>query len=308
MFCLVCCTVTMLNTERLRVLCTVAEFGSLAAAAAVLHITASGVSQQLRRLEMELGIAVLEREGRGVRLTDAGALLARRGQEILSGLERAESEVASLHGGVVGTLRLGAFVAASRTVLPQTVATLRERYPQMEVILGEGESEVLIPRVLRRQVDLAVVDSWSTLPLRIPQDAGLSVLHRDIADLALPVDHPLAHRDVVGLGDLDGVTWAAWSEGTEFHSWLIQSLRAHGVEPRIDFRVGDFQTHVEFVARGLACALIPRLAHVPASGNVRIVPTEPQLYRDVYALYRRDNDRPTVRAGVAALREAFSQN
>lgn len=297
----------MLNVERLRTLCMVAELGSLAAAAAALHMTPSGVSQQLSRLEKELGITVLERQGRGVRLTDAGTLLAHRGHDVLSRLERAESEVASLHGDVVGALRLGAFVSASRTVLPRTVATLRDRYTQLDITLTEGEAEVIIPRVLRRQVDLAVVDNWSTLPMEFPRDVKTEFLHQDVADLALPADHPLAERAVVRLAELSGVTWAAWNEGTEFHDWVAQSLRAHGVEPRIDFRVADFATHLEFVRRGLAAALIPRLAGLATPDDVRIVATEPVLSREVLALYRSDNDRPTVRAGLAALRDAFAE-
>ncbi|WP_200174748.1 LysR family transcriptional regulator [Tomitella cavernea] len=295
----------MLNVERLRALCSVADLGSLAAAADALHVSASGVSQQLGRLEKELGVAVVERQGRGVRLTDAGALLARRGHRILSLLERAESEVASMHGDVVGALRLGAFVSASRTVLPRAVAALQARHPHLEVTLAEGEAEWLIPHVLRRQLDLAVVDSWSTLPLEIPQDVSIHFLHRDVADLALPVDHPLAERTVVHLADLSGVPWAAWSEGTGFHDWLVQSLRGQGVEPRIDYRVAEFATHLEFVARGLAAALIPRLAQLPTPEGVRVVQTEPELYREVFALSRRDNDRPTVRAGITALQDAF---
>src|SRR5699024_8522954 len=137
----------MLQPERLRALCSVADLGSLAAAADALHLTPSGVSQQIARLEKTLGVAVIERQGRGVRLTDAGTLLARRGHEILSMLDRAESEVASLHGEVVGGLRLGAFVSASRTVMPQTVAALRERHPHLEVMLTEGEAEDMMPRV-----------------------------------------------------------------------------------------------------------------------------------------------------------------
>lgn len=297
----------MLNVERLRALCALAEHGSVAAAADALHMTPSGVSQQLGKLEREAGARLLEREGRGVRLTDAGRLLARRGQEILSLLARAESEVAALHGDVVGTLRLGAFVSASRAALPEAITRLRAEHPQLDVTLAEGEAEELIPQVLRRAMDVAVVDSWSTLPLRIPSDTVFTRLHRDVADVALPADHPLARLDTVPLAKLDGLAWAAWNEGTEFHDWLVQTLRANGVEPRIDFKVPEFGTHLEFVRRGLAAALIPRLAGVETPPGVRILRTTPVLHRDVLALYRADNDRPTVRAGVEALREVFAE-
>lgn len=296
----------MLNVERLRALCAVADHGSIAAAADALLVTPSGISQQLGKLEREAGVALLEREGRGVRLTDAGALLARRGHEVLSLLARAESEVAALHGDVVGALRLGAFVSASRVALPEAITRLRTEHPHLAVTLAEGEAEALIPQVMRRAMDVAVVDSWSTLPLHIPPDAMFTVLHRDIADVALPADHPLARLERVPLAKLDGLAWAAWNEGTGFHDWLVQTLRVNGVDPRIDFKVAEFATHLEFVDRGLAAALIPRLAQVSTPPGVRIVRTTPTLHRDVMALWRADNDRPTVQAGVAALREVFA--
>ncbi|WP_024795329.1 LysR family transcriptional regulator [Tomitella biformata] len=296
----------MLNIERVRALCALADHGSIAAVADALGVTPSGVSQQLAKLEKEVGTALIEREGRGVRLTDAGRLLARRGHEIISLLARAESEVAALHGDVVGALRLGAFVSASRAALPEAVTRLRAAHPHLAVTLAEGESETLIPQVMRRAMDVAVVDSWSTLPLHIPPDAVFTMLHRDIADVALPADHPLAQRECIPLAELDGLGWAAWNEGTDFHDWLVQTLRANGVDPRIDFKVAEFATHLEFVDRGLAAALIPRLAQVATPPGVRIVRTTPILYRDVLALSRADNDRPTVRAGVTALRSVFA--
>ncbi len=278
----------------------------MAAAADELRVTPSGVSQQLGKLEREVGAALLEPEGRGVRLTDAGALLARRGQEILSLLARAESEVASLQGDVVGALRLGAFVSASRVALPEAITRLRSDHPHLDVTLEEGEAEALIPKVMRRAMDVAVVDSWSTLPLQIPPAAVFTTLHRDTADLALPIDHPLAQFDAVPLAKLDGLSWAAWNEGTGFHDWLVQTLRANGVDPRIDYKVAEFASHLEFVDRGLAAALIPRLARAATPPGVRIVPTVPALHRDVLALSRADNERPTVRAGVSTLRAVFA--
>lgn len=296
-----------MNVERLRALCGVADHGSVAAAADELGVTPSGVSQQLGKLEREMGAVLLERDGRGVRLTDAGALLARRGHEILSLMARAESEVASMRGEVVGGLRLGAFVSASRVALPDAITRLRTEHPNLQLTLAEGEAEALIPKVMRRAMDLAVVDSWSTLPLQIPSDAVFTTLHRDVADVALPADHPLAQRESVPLAELGGLSWAAWSDGTGFHQWLVQTLRANGVDPRVDYQVAEFATHLEFVDRGLAAALIPRLARIETPPGVRIVRTTPTLHRDVMALWRADNDRPTVRAGVSALRAVFAE-
>src|SRR5699024_11993805 len=114
--------------------------GSIAAAADALHVTASGVSQQLARLERETGAQLLARRGRGVRLTPAGELLARRGKDLLSAADRAVAELAGLEGRIAGRLRLGSFVAASRAGVPAVVAGMRGGQPRPEgTVPGGGD-------------------------------------------------------------------------------------------------------------------------------------------------------------------------
>ncbi|WP_447396586.1 LysR family transcriptional regulator, partial [Staphylococcus aureus] len=90
-----------------------------------LHVTPSGISQQLNKLEREVGVPLLEPQGRGVRLTEAGRILARRTAEVLSTLAQAEAEIASLQSEVTGRVRIGALVSPSRTVLPRAIAEIR---------------------------------------------------------------------------------------------------------------------------------------------------------------------------------------
>ncbi|CAG7589083.1 LysR family transcriptional regulator [Rhodococcus opacus] len=296
----------MLRVDRLRALCAVAEHGSIGAAARALHVTPSGVSQQLGKFEREVGVELLVPAGRGVQLTDAGRLLARRGQEVISLLAQAESEVVSLDRDVVGDLRIGSFSSAGRVVVPTAVATLRRRHPQLRVSFFAGETEDLIPAIVRRELDLAVVDSWVTMPLHLPEDAVHTLVHRDSADVALSRDHPLASRDHVDLDEIADMPWTTWKKGAVYHTWLVQTLRNRGVEPDIRYEVPEFAAQLEFVAHGLAAALVPRLARVWVPDNVAIVPVRPTLEREIYALRRADNDRPTVRAGIEALTEAFA--
>lgn len=102
--------------------------------------------------------------------------------------------------------------------------------------------------------------------------------------------------------------WATWHRDCAHHTWMIQTLREHGVEPDIRFEVPDFGAQLEFVARGLAAALVPRLARIWAPDGVALVPVRPTLHRQIYAVHRRDNARPNVRAGIAALQRAFERH
>ncbi|MGX7729560.1 LysR family transcriptional regulator [Rhodococcus sp. 2H158] len=296
----------MLNVERLRALCAVAEYGSISAAAQALHVTPSGVSQQLNKFEREVGVTLLVPSGRGVQLTDAGRLLARRGREVISLLAQAESEVVSLERDVVGDLRIGSFASASRVVAPAAIAALQRRHAGLRIGFVVGETEELVPAVVRRELDLAIVDSWVTMPFQLPEAAVCTLVHRDSADVALPIDHPLADREYVDLDEIADVPWTTWTKGAVFHTWLVQTLRKRGVEPQVRYEVPEFAAQLEFVAHGLAAALVPRLARVWVPETIAIVPVRPTLEREIYALRRRDNDRPAVRAGIAALSEAFA--
>lgn len=296
---------TVLNLERLRALHAVAENGSVAAAARTLHVTPSGISQQLNKLEREVGVALLVPQGRGVRLTEAGRVLARRTAEVLSVLAQAEAEIASLHSEVTGRLRLGALVSPSRTVLPKAVAEIKRAHPQLEITFTEGESEELLPALIRRDLDVVVVDSWSTLPIELPDGLSFTPVYDDVAVVAIPASHPLAENKVVALRELSDHAWASWTRGTDFHTFTVRVLRAQGFDPRIDYEVAEFPAQVEFVAQGLAVALIPRLARVIPPVGVRMRDTLPPLRRDIYVAWRTDSERPAVRAAIEALREQF---
>ncbi|MGE2735875.1 LysR family transcriptional regulator [Mycolicibacterium vaccae] len=295
----------MLGLDRLRALCAVADHGSIAAAARALHVTSSGVSQQLAKLEREVGVPLLIHAGRGVQLTPAGRLLATRGHEVMSLLVRAEAEVASLDDEVSGELRISAIVSAGRVVIPEVVAQLRALHPNLVVHFATDDTDDMLPALLRREVDLAVVDSWMTMPLVLPEEVQRTHIHREPADVALPADHPLAGADAVDLAAVADLPWSTWRRNESFHNWLVQTLHSRGVAPRFQYEVPEFAAQLEFVARGLAAALVPRLARVWVPDGVAVVPVHPVLERDIFAVRRRDNDRPSVRAGVDALARVF---
>ncbi|GAA3456490.1 LysR family transcriptional regulator [Dactylosporangium matsuzakiense] len=292
----------MLNLERLRVLHAVFTTGSVVGAARALHVTTSAVSQQMARLEREVGQRLLERQGRGVRLTEAGDLLARHAGDLLSHVERIESGIAGHRGAVAGALAVAAFATAARGLLPAVLRDLRSRYPDLSVALSEREPHEAIPALARGDLDIAVVQDWADDALRIPDDLAWRHLLDDVLDVALPADHPLAGRAAVAVRELAGEDWISWSAGQMCHDWLVRTLRIDGVPPRVAHTASEHSTQLALVAAGLGAAVIPRLGRDPVPPSVRFVPVDPAPIRRVLALWRRSaTGRPAVGAALDSL-------
>src|SRR5687768_7651594 len=138
----------MLNLDRLRALHAVSTHGSIIAAAETLNVTTSAVSQQLAKLELETGQQLLERHGRGVRLTDAAAALVSRTHRVLSLLEEAEAELEGADTAVAGQLTMAAFATAARGLAPLAIRGLLKQYPQLSVTFHEQEPHHSIPNLV----------------------------------------------------------------------------------------------------------------------------------------------------------------
>ena len=313
----------MLNLERLRTLDALARHGSVSGAADGLHVTTSAVSQQMTKLEREVGQQLLARNGRGVRLTDAGRLLADHAARILSQVELAQSDIEAQRGEVVGEVTLAAFPTAARGLFPATLTALRRDHPELKVRTTELEPEHGVRAVIRGDIDLAVVLDWSNKRLPVPGGLSKAGILDDAPDIAMPADHPLADRTEVDLEDFaDGNIgpiggdrtvedfadddWVSWPEGEFCYEWLMFTLRSKGIEPRIAHLAGEHHTQLALIAAGFGVCVAPRLgrgAEMP--DGVRLVPVRQKMRRHVHAVWRTDADRrPSIRASVEALIEA----
>ncbi|WP_055534203.1 LysR family transcriptional regulator, partial [Streptomyces alboniger] len=241
----------MLNLERLRTLDALARHGSVSGAAAGLHVTTSAVSQQMAKLEREVGQQLLAKNGRGVRLTDAGRLLADHAARILSQVELAQADLEEQRGKAVGELRVSAFPTAMRGLLPATLSALRADHPGLRVGCHELEPAPAVTAVVRGDIDLAVVLDWYNKPLPIPDVLAKAPLLDDPADVAMPAAHPLADRAEVDLEDFADDEWITWGEGEFCHEWLMFTLRDKGIEPRVAHRAEEHHTQLALVAAGL---------------------------------------------------------
>ncbi|GAX54619.1 MULTISPECIES: LysR family transcriptional regulator [Streptomyces] len=295
----------MLNLERLRTLDALARHGSVSGAAEGLHVTTSAVSQQMSKLEREVGQQLLAKNGRGVRLTDAGRLLAEHAARILSQVELAQSDLEAQRGQVVGELRLSAFPTAARGLFPTALAALRADHPGLRVRSSELEPEAGVAGVIRGDLDLAVVLDWYNKPMPLPDGLVKAPILDDPADVAMPVGHRLADRAEVDLGDFADDEWITWGEGEFCHEWLMFTLRSRGVEPHIGHRAAETHTQLGLVAAGLGVCIAPLLGRRPMPDGVVTVPLRQAVRRHVYVIWRADADRrPSIRAAVAALRAA----
>ncbi|MFF3305837.1 LysR substrate-binding domain-containing protein [Streptomyces sp. NPDC002952] len=295
----------MLNLERLRTLDALARHGSVSAAAEGLHVTTSAVSQQMSKLEREVGQQLLAKNGRGVRLTDAGRLLADHAARILSQVELAQADLEAQRGQVAGELRLSAFPTAARGLFPAALAALRAEHPGLRVRSSELEPEAGVAGVVRGDLDLAVVLDWYNKPMPLPDGLVKASVLDDPADVAIPAGHRFADRAEVDLCEFAEDEWITWGQGEFCHEWLMFTLRSKGVEPRIGHRAGETHTQLGLVAAGLGVCIAPLLGRHPVPRGVVLVPVKQRVRRHVYVVWRADADRrPSIRAAVEALRTA----
>ncbi|WP_432138988.1 MULTISPECIES: LysR family transcriptional regulator [unclassified Streptomyces] len=295
----------MLNLERLRTLDALARHGSVSGAAEGLHVTTSAVSQQLAKLEREVGQRLLAKNGRGVRLTDAGRLLAEHAARILSQVELAQSDLEAQRGQVVGELRLSAFPTAARGLFPLALATLRREHPALRLRSCELEPERGIAGVVRGDLDLAVVLDWYNKPMPLPDGLVKAPVLDDPAEVAMPAGHPLAGRAEVDLGEFAEDEWITWGEGEFCHEWLMFTLRSRGIEPIVGHRAAETHTQLGLVQAGLGVCIVPLLGRRPVPDGVVMVPLQQRVRRHVYVVWRADADRrPSIRAAVRALQDA----
>ena len=298
----------MLNLDRLRALHAVSAHGSIIAAAETLNVTTSAVSQQLAKLEAETGQTLLERHGRGVRLTDAAMALVSRTQRVLSLLEEAEAELDANDADVAGRITISAFATAARGLAPQAITALRKKYPLLSITFHEQEPHESIPKLVRRDVDLIVINDWENAPLALPEGLTKAPLFDDIADIALPPGHRYSGANSVKLSQLSGEEWIAWPGGSICHDFLLHTLRKNGHEPRITHTAAEYATQLALVAAGLGACILPRLGRGPVPAGVTVVPTEPALRRHVCAAWRTHATRKSaIRAAVEQLELAGKQ-
>ncbi|UYM07390.1 LysR family transcriptional regulator [Solicola gregarius] len=246
----------MLDVNRLRVLVAVAREGSVTAAAEALHYAQPSVSHHLARLEAEVGVPLVQRVGRGVRLTEAGRLLVERAEEILGRLDAAHAELDAYAGLRAGGVRLAAFPSALATLVPAAVARFAADHPDVRVELIEAEPPESVHGLRAGDIDLALVFEHDGDDADLRGTSAVTVLEEPMyAVTAADDDRPGDRGDLATYAD---DRWIAGCERCRRH--LLARSALAGFEPAIGFETDDYVAVQALVAAGIGVSTLPGLA------------------------------------------------
>ncbi|WP_296195332.1 LysR family transcriptional regulator [uncultured Microbacterium sp.] len=260
-----------LDASSLRIVKAIADTGSITAAAESLGYSQPAVSQHLKRLERRLGVAVIERAGRGIRLTEAGRVLARHAPAVEHALGAALEELAELRGLRAGHVRLVGFPSASPVLVPRLIQRLGEAHPGVTLSYVEAEPPEAVAAVREDRADIALTFSY-------PGDRddphgesarGLTVREAGRDELVLVTREGHAFAPGGDIGGLADETWIAGCPRCRGH--LLELCGRAGFDPRIAFETDNVVAVEGLVARGIGVATLPRMAvdSFPAVPGVR---------------------------------------
>ncbi|KGN37174.1 LysR family transcriptional regulator [Knoellia subterranea] len=290
-----------MDVRHLSLLRELSERGSVAAVAAATHRTGSAVSQQLRTAERELGIALVEPAGRGIRLTDAGRLLAAGALEVETALARVEARLDEFRGRPSGRVRIAGLTSATEFLVPPTLARLATE--GIEVELTDTDVSEADYAMLAADHDIVIGHSLLSAVPAGSESLVRTVLAREALDVALRADHPLAGREELGPRDVVDEPWVGVPPGYPFETVHQSIERVTGRPVRIVQHIRDNRVAEALVEGGAGLALLPRHTTRPREGVVLRPLRGVNARRWIVAMSRPDRaERAVVRRTVAALR------
>jgi DNA-binding transcriptional LysR family regulator len=256
--------------RRLQVLEQAEACGSFSAAAGVLGITQSAVSQHVAALERAVDLPLFERGTRPVQLTEAGVALVRHTRAVLARLEGAQQELDEIAGRRQGRLRLGSFPTALATFVPAALARFTRDVPNVTLTVVDDHLQRLLPRLDEGELDLAIVYDHEALPDVASRDLHRVHLYDDVFKVVLPRGHRLARRRSVAIVDLAEQTWVGGSRSSAWFQIVRHTCRAAGFEPRVSLVSDDYVAIQAFAEAGLGVTVVPGLAVARSTARVAV--------------------------------------
>jgi DNA-binding transcriptional LysR family regulator len=278
-----------MELRQLEYLVAVAEDASFTRAAERLHVAQPGVSAQVRKLERELGQELLDRSGRAVRLTAAGAAVLPYARSALAAVAGATLAVDELTGLVRGRIAVGTVGSISSFDIADLLAGFHREHPTVDITLWEAGSDRLLEALRAGSVDVAFVSPGGAGP-----PAGVATL--------VVADEPLVvaggDEEAVALGALRDRALVCLPRGTGLRSLLDEACAAAGFRPRVAFEAGDPHMVARLAARGLGLAVLPAAVASAHAGELRAAPlVDPELRGRLLLAWRTDGPiSPAARA------------
>ncbi len=281
-----------MELRHLRYFEAVARHCHVTRAASELHIAQPALSKQISQLEQELGLALFDRVGRNVRLTEAGEALLPHARAVMAQVEASRAEMAERIGLRRGRATIGTTPTVGTQLLPKVLAAFNQRYPGIELRLHEAGVQTLLDLLETGLTDVAIV----TLPV---EDAHLTVVPLFSEEMVVAVwrGHPLSALSSVQLRDLAKTAWVLSPENYELREATLVACQQAGFSPRVVLDGGEIDTLLRFVAAGLGVALVPRLAVQEVQDLVALRVADQVLQRSLGLVWRGDRvASPAARA------------
>ena len=288
----------VLDLKRLALLRELKLRGTIAAVAASLAYSPSAVSQQLSLLETELGLPLLVKSGRRVRLTPAAELLVEHTTGLLEQLELLESELGEFGYAPSGTVRLAVFQSAALGIIPQALTLLAAEHPALRIEITQREPESALAAVWAREFDLVIAEQYPGHAAPRSDELDREPLCSDMIRLGAPTDA------VESLADAARLPWVMEPRGTASRHWAEQTCRLEGFEPDVRFETADLQAQIRLVESGHAAALLPDLVWGTRAPTIRVRDLPGRPRRDVFTSARRSG---SASATISACRDVLSR-
>jgi DNA-binding transcriptional LysR family regulator len=294
----------IMELHQLEYFAAVADEGNFTRAAARLHVAQPGVSAQIRRLERELGEELLDRSGRVVRLTEAGAAVlpyARAALEAVAGVRLAVDELTGL---LRGHVTVGMVASLSVLDVPGLLAAFHDDHPAVEITLSEATTASLAGALTEGRIDMALIGLGAGAP---PGVATQVVIDQQLVAVVGRGD-PLAGQATVTLKALQERALISLPHGTGLRSVIDEAFAAAGLSPRIAFEASEPPVLVQLAARGLGVAIVPASAASTPTANVHAIEiTHPQVRGRIALAWRAEGPvSPPARALIAHARKSLT--
>lgn len=279
-----------MNLRELEYLVAVDEERHFHRAAERCFVSQPTLSGQLKKLEEELGVLLVERTSRQVIMTDVGSAVAGQARKVLAAAREIRDIASSFHDPMTGELHVGLIPTVAPYLLPVMMPVLRKHFPGLKLWLHEQQTAVLLEKLQRAELDLLIL----ALPVEADSFAELDLFSEPFM-LAIPAGETIGEKDEVSFDDLQGKELLLLEEGHCLRDHILDVCLTEGVSENIGFHASSLETLRHMVGEGMGMTLLPQLA-VPArrlkSDPVSYIPfIEPQPSRRIGMLYRKGSYR-----------------